>query len=374
MVPSRVSGGSKSLLILGTAARTNTPNYYNLNGVRGEIALGLRPMRPALAKLSAILDRNSRLSRPVRSSGRQAELATSHICHRGLALAWSNRSARRNIMILARFRRGLILGSALTLGVGLASWQNSALAGVSEQGHVKDVPSLTSDARASGAIVVAENDGDDNGDDKKYRKGKNANRDDDNRHGDGGGDNGHRNGNNGNWNDNGNWKKYGNKGDHDGHDDNGHRNGNNGNWNDNGNWKKYGNKGDHDGNDDNGHRNGNNGNWNDNGNWKKYGNKGDHNGDGNWGKNGYQHWSQNHKNYGNGWSGYNNNWNKNWDRRAYVRNWNPQPYYGEFIGGVFLGSILAANGIGVVPYAPEPYLCWYWADPYMIRGYWDYCY
>ena len=32
-------------------------------------------------------------------------------------------------MILARFRRGLILGSALTLGVGLASWQNSALAG-----------------------------------------------------------------------------------------------------------------------------------------------------------------------------------------------------------------------------------------------------
>ena len=85
-------------------------------------------------------------------------------------------------------------------------------------------------------------------------------------------------------------------------------------------------------------------------------------------------WSQNHKNYGNGWSGYNNNWNKNWDRRAYVRNWNPQPYYGEFIGGVFLGSILAANGVGVVPYAPEPYLCWYWADPYMIRGYWDYCY
>jgi len=85
-------------------------------------------------------------------------------------------------------------------------------------------------------------------------------------------------------------------------------------------------------------------------------------------------WSQNHKNYGNGWSGYNNNWNKNWDRRACVRNWNPQPYYGEFIGGVFLGSILAANGVGVVPYAPEPYLCWYWADPYMIRGYWDYCY
>ena len=73
-------------------------------------------------------------------------------------------------MILARFRRGLILGSALTLGVGLASWQNSALAGVSEQGYVKDVPSLTNDARASGVIVVAENDGDNNGDDNKHSR------------------------------------------------------------------------------------------------------------------------------------------------------------------------------------------------------------
>ena len=261
---------------------------------------------------------------------------------------------------LAHFRRGLILGSALTLGVGLASWQNSALAGVSEQGYAKDVSYLTSDARASGAIVVAENDGDDNGDDKKHPKGKNANRDNDNRHGDGGGDNSHRNGgNNGNWNNNGNGGKYGDKGDHDGNGDNGHWKGGN-----NDNWKKYGNR-DHDGNDDNGHWKGGN-----NDNWKK----GDHDVNENWSKNGYQHWSQNHKNYGNGWSGYHNNWNKNWDRRAYVRNWNPEPYYGEFIGGVFLGSILAANGVGVVPYAPEPYLCWYWADPYMIRGYWDYCY
>ena len=90
-------------------------------------------------------------------------------------------------MILARFRRALILGCALTLGVGLASW-HSALAGVSEQGHAKDIPSLIGDARASGAIVVAENEGDHNGDNKKHRKGKNANRDkdDNNRHGDGG--------------------------------------------------------------------------------------------------------------------------------------------------------------------------------------------
>ena len=234
---------------------------------------------------------------------------------------------------LARFRRGLILGS-LALGFGLANSQNSALAGVSERGFAKDVPSLMGNVTASGLIVVAENDHD-AGDDKDHRKGKNANRDkdDDSRHGDAGGDNGHRNGGN------------------------------------NGNGGKYGDKGEHNGNGDNGHWMGGN-----NDNWKKYGNKGDHDGDGNWSKNGYQHWSQNHKNYGNGWSGYHNSWNKNWDRRADVRNWNPQPYYGEFIGGVFLGSILAASGVGVVPYAPEPYLCWYWADPYMIRGYWDYCY
>ena len=267
---------------------------------------------------------------------------------------------------LARFRRGLILGSTLALGFGLANSQNSALAGVSERGFAKHVPSLMGNVTASGLIVVAENDHD-AGDDKGHRKGKNAHRDkdDDSRHGDAGGDNGHQNGgNNGNWKNNGNGGKYGDKGDHNGNGDNGHWKGG-----DNDNWKKYGNKGDHDGNYDNGHWKGG-----DNDNWKKYGNKGDHDGDGNWSKNGYQHWSQNHKNYGNGWSGYRNSWNKNWDRRADVRNWNPQPYYGEFIGGVFLGSILAANGVGVVPYAPEPYLCWYWADPYMIRGYWDYCY
>ena len=57
-----------------------------------------------------------------------------------------------------------------------------------------------------------------------------------------------------------------------------------------------------------------------------------------------------------------------------MRNWNNRPYYGQFVGGVVLGSILAAAGVGIVPYAPQPNLCWYWADPYMIRGYWDYCY
>ena len=48
-----------------------------------------------------------------------------------------------------------------------------------------------------------------------------------------------------------------------------------------------------------------------------------------------------------------------------MRNWNNRPYYGQFVGGVVLGSILAAAGVGIVPYAPQPNLCWYWADPYM---------
>ena len=137
----------------------------------------------------------------------------------------------------------------------------------------------------------------------------------------------------------------------------GNWNGNkNGNWNGNksGNWN--GNKS--------GNWNGNkSGNWNGNknGNWNKGGNYGN-----NWNKGGDKHWSNN-----NHW---NNNWNKGWNNRAYVRGWSNRPYYGEFFGGVVLGSLLAAAGAGVVPYSPDPELCWYWADPYMYRGYWDYCY
>ena len=41
-----MSGGSQALLNLGTAARANAP-ILHLNGVKEEIALGLRPMRPA---------------------------------------------------------------------------------------------------------------------------------------------------------------------------------------------------------------------------------------------------------------------------------------------------------------------------------------
>ena len=85
-------------------------------------------------------------------------------------------------------------------------------------------------------------------------------------------------------------------------------------------------------------------------------------------------WKHNHKHWNKNWSHNNNNWNKNWNKHAHVRNWYPKPYYGEFISGVVLGTLLAATGVGIVPYAPEPYLCWYWADPFMYRGYWDYCY
>ena len=104
--------------------------------------------------------------------------------------------------------------------------------------------------------------------------------------------------------------------------------------------------------------------WKNGDNWKYNNNK-------NWSNNNYKY---NNKNWNKNWTNYNNNWNKNWNNRAYVRNWDHRPYYGQFVGGVVLGSILAATGVGIVPYAPQPNLCWYWADPYMYRGYWDYCY
>jgi hypothetical protein len=60
-----------------------------------------------------------------------------------------------------------------------------------------------------------------------------------------------------------------------------------------------------------------------------------------------------------------------WGRgvRPFVR----RPHYGLIIGGVALGSIIAATAYGVIPPRPAPNLCWYWADPAMINGYWDYC-
>ena len=232
--------------------------------------------------------------------------------------------------------RGLAV-AFIVLGVSIAGFHHSALARVSD--HVEAGRLLGSEptaaatvsaddallnrggARPDAAIIVAD------------KKGHRDNDDNDNN------DNGHKNG-------------KGNRSSHNG-------NGNGGNWNDGGhngnggNWK--GKSGNWNGNG------GNNGNWKNgnNGNWNKGNNQ-------NWNKGGNKHWSNN-----NHW---NNNWNKGWNNRAYVRGWSNRPYYGEFFGGVVLGSLLAAAGAGVVPYSPDPELCWYWADPYMYRGYWDYCY
>lgn len=90
------------------------------------------------------------------------------------------------------------------------------------------------------------------------------------------------------------------------------------------------------------------------------------------------------KNWNKNWNNknWNNNWNhnyahKNWKKKnnvnIYVRTWRPRPYYGQFFGGIVLGSILTAAAIGIAPPPPNPGLCWYWADPYGYRGYWDYC-
>ncbi|MEZ5821648.1 MAG: hypothetical protein R3D82_12670 [Xanthobacteraceae bacterium] len=56
-----------------------------------------------------------------------------------------------------------------------------------------------------------------------------------------------------------------------------------------------------------------------------------------------------------------------------VRVWAPRPYYGTFIAGVALGTVIGATTVGVAPVAPGPNLCWFWSDPAMTLGYWDYC-
>ena len=101
----------------------------------------------------------------------------------------------------------------------------------------------------------------------------------------------------------------------------------------------------------------------------------------NWNDKGNKNWNKNWNN--NNWTNPNKNWKKNWNKnysnkywnknRFYVPTWKPRPYYGQFFGGVVLGSILTAAAIGIAPPAPAPGLCWYWSDPYGYRGYWDYC-
>ena len=58
----------------------------------------------------------------------------------------------------------------------------------------------------------------------------------------------------------------------------------------------------------------------------------------------------------------------------YARPWVRRPYYGRVVAGVALGTLITVAVVGAVPHRPAPDLCWYWADPYRNRGYWDYCY
>jgi len=56
------------------------------------------------------------------------------------------------------------------------------------------------------------------------------------------------------------------------------------------------------------------------------------------------------------------------------RGWHRRPHYGRIIGGVALGTLLAGSAYYAYAGAPPaPGLCWYWADRYEERGYWDYC-
>jgi len=57
----------------------------------------------------------------------------------------------------------------------------------------------------------------------------------------------------------------------------------------------------------------------------------------------------------------------------YSRPWVRRPYYGTIVAGVALGTLITVAAVGAVPRRPSPDVCWYWADPYRSRGYWDYC-
>ena len=61
-------------------------------------------------------------------------------------------------------------------------------------------------------------------------------------------------------------------------------------------------------------------------------------------------------------------------RHLVYHRWSYRPYYGRIIGGVAIGTLLAASAYYAYASAPPaPGLCWFWADPDEIQGYWDYC-
>jgi hypothetical protein len=53
-----------------------------------------------------------------------------------------------------------------------------------------------------------------------------------------------------------------------------------------------------------------------------------------------------------------------------VRPWVQRPYFGTVIGGVALGSVIAASA---APAPPADNLCWIWTSAEQTQGYWDYC-
>jgi hypothetical protein len=52
------------------------------------------------------------------------------------------------------------------------------------------------------------------------------------------------------------------------------------------------------------------------------------------------------------------------------RPWVRRAYYGTVVGGIALGTIIAATA---APAAPADNLCWSWSNSEKTRGYWDYC-
>lgn len=64
---------------------------------------------------------------------------------------------------------------------------------------------------------------------------------------------------------------------------------------------------------------------------------------------------------------------RDWHRGYHAGYYRRRPHYGTIVGGIALGALLAGSAYAYAERPPGPGLCWYWADPYERRGYWDYC-
>jgi hypothetical protein len=62
-------------------------------------------------------------------------------------------------------------------------------------------------------------------------------------------------------------------------------------------------------------------------------------------------------------------------RRPALRRWNipRRRHFGRVIGGITLGTVIAAVIIGTAPRAPSPDLCWNGASAKHTHGYWYHC-